>query len=76
MADAGISSPHRDKSGEISRKHGNTLIGTLRKTYGSFAPHCADHERLSEVLYKLDESSRCHLIRDYSAGKLEQICRT
>jgi hypothetical protein len=25
---------HRDKNGEISRKHGNTLIGTLRKTYG------------------------------------------
>jgi hypothetical protein len=24
---------HRDKSGEISRKHGNTLIRTLRKTY-------------------------------------------
>ena len=23
---------HRDKNGEISRKHGNTLIGTLRKT--------------------------------------------
>jgi hypothetical protein len=26
---------HRDKDGEISRKHGNTLIGTLRKHYGS-----------------------------------------
>jgi hypothetical protein len=25
---------HRDKNGEISRKHGNTLVGTLRKTYG------------------------------------------
>jgi len=24
----------RDKNGEISRKHGNTLIRTLRKTYG------------------------------------------
>jgi len=30
---------HRDKNREISRKHGNTLIRTLRRTYGSgFAP--------------------------------------
>jgi hypothetical protein len=27
-----IDARHRDKNGEISRKHGNTLIGTLRKT--------------------------------------------
>ena len=26
---------HRDKNGEISRKHGNTLVGTLRKHYGA-----------------------------------------
>ena len=26
---------HRDKNGEISRKHGNTLISTLRQTYGA-----------------------------------------
>ena len=39
----------------ISRKHGEMLIGTLRKTYGyNFAPHCADHEKLSDVFYKLD----------------------
>jgi hypothetical protein len=25
---------HRDKTGRIDRKHGNTLVGTLRKTYG------------------------------------------
>jgi hypothetical protein len=29
---------HRDKGGEISKKHGNTLISTLRERYGeSFA---------------------------------------
>jgi hypothetical protein len=29
---------HRDKSGRIDRKHGNTRVGTLRKEYGdSFA---------------------------------------
>ena len=47
---------HRDKNGEVSKKHGNTLIGTLRKTYGqSFAEGCGDHEKLSDVLHKLDE---------------------
>lgn len=40
---------HRDKNGEISRKHGNTLIGTLRKHYGKdFAYGCADNEKLGE----------------------------
>jgi hypothetical protein len=38
---------HRDKSGEISRKHGNTLIRTLRKTYGqSFAGSCGNKKKL------------------------------
>lgn len=27
-----LDSRHGDKNGEISRKHGNTLISTLRKT--------------------------------------------
>jgi hypothetical protein len=70
-----VDAQHRDKNGEISRKHGNTLIHTLRKTYGpGFAPGCADHAKLSDVLGKLDELSLSHLIRDHEAGKLEQIC--
>jgi hypothetical protein len=44
---------YRDKDGEISRKHGNTLIGTLRISYGSeFAKGCASDEKLSDVLAK------------------------
>jgi hypothetical protein len=67
---------HRDKNGEISRKHGNTLIRTLRKTYGEgFAPGCADNAKLSDVLSKLDDTSLSHLIRDDEAGYLYQICR-
>jgi hypothetical protein len=32
-----------DKNGEISKKHDNTLIRTLRKTYGpSFVAGCSD----------------------------------
>jgi hypothetical protein len=37
-----VDTQHRGKWGEI-RKHGNTLIGTLRKTYGpDFAKGCAE----------------------------------
>ena len=54
---------HRDKDGQVSKKHGNTLIGTLRHTYGShFAQGCGDHEKLSDVLHKLDEPSLRQLI--------------
>ena len=67
---------HRDKNGEIGRKHGNTLIQTLRKHYGKdFAAGCADNEKLSDVLHRVDEPSLSKLVRDHEGGKLEQICR-
>jgi hypothetical protein len=31
----GLDDRHLDKDGTISRKHGNTLISTLRQTYGA-----------------------------------------
>ena len=31
----GLDHRHRDANGEISRKHGNTQIGSLRETHGS-----------------------------------------
>src|SRR5215813_7310080 len=66
-----INTRHRDKSGEIGRKHGNTLLRTLRKTYGqSFAEGCSDNEKLSDVLHKLDEPSLTRLIDDHDAGYL------
>jgi hypothetical protein len=34
MKQPGLHDRHRDKNGEISRKHGSTLIRTLRRTYG------------------------------------------
>ena len=63
-----------DKDGELSRKHGNTLIGTLRSHYGSdFAAGCSESDRLTDVLDQLDEASLTNLARDYEAGKLTQI---
>jgi hypothetical protein len=72
-----IDTRHRDKDGEISRKHGNTLIGTLRISYGSgFAKGCANDEKLSDVLSELDERSLSKLVRDYKAGLLPIRLRT
>jgi hypothetical protein len=76
MADSELLSRHRDKDGEISRKHGNTLVGTLRKTYGShFARGCSETQKLSDVLVKLDKASLSQLIADHQSGRLEMICR-
>jgi len=71
-----IDTRHRDKSGEISRKHGNTLIRTLRRAYGeSFAGAYGNKKKLGDVLHKLDEPSLTRLIHDHEAGNLDAICR-
>ena len=65
MTDAPIHGRHRDKNGEISRKHADTLIGTLRLTYGpSFAAGHSEHEKLGDLLAELDEPSLHQLLRD------------
>jgi hypothetical protein len=58
----GLDHRHRDANGEIGRKHGNTLISTLRETYGaSFAPGQPGHMRLSQLLHVMDEPSLSRL---------------
>jgi hypothetical protein len=58
MSKAGLDNRHRNKDSEISGKHGNTLIRTLRRVYGqSFAAGYPETEKLSEVLLKLNETS-------------------
>jgi hypothetical protein len=75
MEQPGLHERHRNKTGEISKKHGNTLIGTLRKTYGKhFADGCAS-EKLSDVVHKLDERSLTKLLHDHDAGRLAEFCR-
>ena len=74
MPEGALLNRHRDKNGEISRKHGNTLVHTLRKIYGrNFAPGCEDHEKLSDVLHKLDETSLNQLVADQATGVLEKV---
>jgi hypothetical protein len=65
MKQPGLDGRHRDRDGEISRKHGNTLVSTLRQIYGpGFAPGVAGNIRLSDVLRQLDEPSLTRLVRD------------
>jgi hypothetical protein len=72
MKEPGLDARHRDRDGEISKKHGNTLVGTLRKIYGKgFAAGYPDTATLSEVLLQLNETSLSQLRRDHGTGHLE-----
>ena len=73
MEQPGLDGRHRDKNGEISRKHGDTLVSTLRKIYGpSFARGAQPHEKLSDVLVEMDEPSLSRLVHDHEHGHLER----
>jgi hypothetical protein len=72
-----VDARYRDKDSEISRKHGNILVSRLRTSYGSgFAEGCADDDKLSDVLAKLDKRSLSKLVRDYKNGMLPIRLRT
>jgi hypothetical protein len=69
---AGLDNRRRNSDGEISGKHGNILIPTLRKIYGqNFAAGYPETEKLSEVLLTLNETSLSQLRRDYETGHLD-----
>ncbi len=76
MEQPGLNGRHRDKDGEISRKHGNTLVSTLRRFYGdSFAHGFDGHTKLSDVLHALDDTSLSQLVRDHENGALNRKLR-
>jgi hypothetical protein len=61
----GLDNRHRDKNGQIARKHGNALIATLRQTYGTnFASDFPANAKLIDVLHQLDEPSLTKLVHD------------
>lgn len=69
----GLDERHRNHDDKIGHKHGNTLLGTLRKIYGkTFAAGYADNAKLSEVLLKLNETSLSQLRRDHDTGHLDK----
>jgi hypothetical protein len=62
----------RVNNSEISQKHGNAPVGTLRKIYGpSFAVGHFDTALLRDVLDRLHETSLSQLLEDHSAGRLD-----
>ena len=72
MSKPNLDGRHRNKDGEIGSKHGNTLVGTLRKIYGrSFAAGYPETATLSEVLLQLNETSLSQLRRDHETEHLE-----
>ena len=72
MSKPGLDNRQRNQDGEISHKHGNTVVGTLRKIYGmGFAAGYPATEKLSDVLQQLNETSLSQLRRDHATGHLE-----
>jgi hypothetical protein len=62
--DAGLDSRCQDLDGEIRRKRGDTLVGTLRDTYGEdFAPGYRSDTKLETLLDRENASSLSELLR-------------
>jgi hypothetical protein len=70
MKQPGLDDRHRDRDGTISKKHGNTLVSTLRQAYGpAFAPGLDRNAKLADVMHRLDEPSLTRLRRDTEGGQ-------
>jgi hypothetical protein len=62
---AGLDGRHRDEDGRISEKHGNTLVGTLRETYGpDFLPGVRKDAKL-ETIRDRTGKSLSELVKDH-----------
>jgi hypothetical protein len=60
----GLDGRHRDADGRISQKHGNTLVGTLRETYGQdFGAGTRSDAKLSTLLEKEGAPSLSQLLK-------------
>jgi len=60
LARKGLDSRHRDKSGRIERKHGNTRLATLRKEYGESFAEGRRKDMMLKTLLKETGSSSLH----------------
>jgi hypothetical protein len=58
----GLDHRHRDKSGKIEKKHGNTRVGSLRKEYG---PGFAKGHRKDMMLKTLLKQTGSASLHDY-----------
>jgi len=56
----GLDGRHRDKSGRIDKKHGNTKVGSLRKEYGSGFAKGRRKDMMLKTLLKETGSASLH----------------
>jgi addiction module HigA family antidote len=67
--DVGLDSRHNDRGGEIRHKRSDTLVGTLRETYGpDFAKGYRSDARLGSVLKKERAGTLSSLIKGSKRG--------
>ncbi len=60
----GLDARHRDLDGRIERKHGNTLVRSLRETYGQgFAPGFRSDAKLSTILRESGRASLSEFLK-------------
>lgn len=65
QCDAGLDQRCRDRDGEIRQKRGDTLVRTLRKTYGpDFAPGVRGDTRLETLRGRAGGESLSQLVKD------------
>lgn len=66
VKEPGLDQRHRDKDGEIDRKHRNTRVDSLRKTYGDdFLPDWRGDAHLGTVLDDTGADSLSELVKKY-----------
>lgn len=63
----GLDGRHRDATGEVHHKHGNTRVGTLRETYGNdFAPGRRSDMTLESLLKETGAKSLTDFRKRYN----------
>lgn len=64
---SGLDDRCRDADGEIRRKRGDTLVGTLREEYGpNFAPGARSDMRLDTLLDQTGAGSLSDFLRNHN----------
>lgn len=67
QCDEGLDGRCRDADGEIRRKRGDTLVGTLRDEYGpNFAPGVRSDMRLDTLLEQSGAGSLSDFLRNHN----------
>lgn len=65
QCDVGLDRRCRDNDGEIRQKRGDTLVGTLRKTYGpDFAPGVRSDTRLDTLRERTGGESLTKIVHE------------